>query len=728
MMYQPQHLQQQQHNDEDPFGEYVGMDHMSHSQLLASNYPLDIQQHQPQNNSNINHHNNMMASNQVWSSLAVALPSVHLNNGHSNAGNNVSSKSKSKKNSSAATAATMTAAAATDKSATTKVKKSSVRPPRALECFNCKVTSTPLWRRTLDRKHSLCNACGLYYKQYNGHRPLHIRHKPSLSQSQQRENAAPYTLPPSNGDGKKDENNNGGVLPGSPSSSPSSPTSPKADDLESTSSSSSVIDENIKAEDGQALEPEADVTAASSRTTSPVIIKQELKTVTEAEEDDLSSAAQGMYSEGQATVCKSVHPVDGAKVKRSSSSGNSNKVLKAAASRHRQTRSFTGPIHTDSYMGVPVNCAGLINNDSDHSSSPLNQWHPSASFHPLDLPGQHPHHQQQQQQQQQQQHHHPFPLHGSAMVVGHVITPSTTPTGFLTEDQLRESPLSLGHCGPFSPSSSLCSPMTGSMMPSTVGHGPMAPYTLPPMALSETEGQQQQQQDQASSNDSNAQANANQKSLIFDDMRFQVLVEHMRPGQMYKFLNVLENRCHVLRHRLGMNANGPVTAEEAAMTMLSPEQQQQRMNILLAQQQHHRTMVSTPTTECGFQSLSLSSPPAKENSSSSGQPVYPWSSYDQQQQQQQLLASSYIYHNEGQESSMMDQDYEHQQHHNYQQQQHLQNIGGDDSDLEDETENQQHQESSSSSTLMAMMASEPKFWQQQQQQQQNHMAIYATMD
>ncbi|ORZ24976.1 hypothetical protein BCR41DRAFT_283405, partial [Lobosporangium transversale] len=51
-----------------------------------------------------------------------------------------------------------------------------------LECYNCKVTQTPLWRRTLDRKHSLCNACGLYYKQYNGHRPLHIRHKPSVNQ------------------------------------------------------------------------------------------------------------------------------------------------------------------------------------------------------------------------------------------------------------------------------------------------------------------------------------------------------------------------------------------------------------------------------------------------------------------------------------------------------------------------------------------------------------------
>nr|CAG8470141.1 15316_t:CDS:2 [Entrophospora candida] len=38
--------------------------------------------------------------------------------------------------------------------------------------------NTPLWRRTPDRMHSLCNACGLYYKQYNTHRPLHIRNKP----------------------------------------------------------------------------------------------------------------------------------------------------------------------------------------------------------------------------------------------------------------------------------------------------------------------------------------------------------------------------------------------------------------------------------------------------------------------------------------------------------------------------------------------------------------------
>jgi hypothetical protein len=53
------------------------------------------------------------------------------------------------------------------------------RPPRHLECFNCKVTKTPLWRRTPDRLQTLCNACGLYYKQYHQHRPLHVRHKPS---------------------------------------------------------------------------------------------------------------------------------------------------------------------------------------------------------------------------------------------------------------------------------------------------------------------------------------------------------------------------------------------------------------------------------------------------------------------------------------------------------------------------------------------------------------------
>ncbi|KAJ1549614.1 hypothetical protein HK405_004259 [Cladochytrium tenue] len=49
---------------------------------------------------------------------------------------------------------------------------------RQLVCYNCGATSTPLWRRTADRQHSLCNACGLYYKQYQAHRPLNIRSRP----------------------------------------------------------------------------------------------------------------------------------------------------------------------------------------------------------------------------------------------------------------------------------------------------------------------------------------------------------------------------------------------------------------------------------------------------------------------------------------------------------------------------------------------------------------------
>ncbi|PKC54602.1 hypothetical protein RhiirA1_310952, partial [Rhizophagus irregularis] len=69
-----------------------------------------------------------------------------------------------------------------------------------LECYNCGVNKTPLWRRTPDRMHSLCNACGLYYKQYNTHRPLHIRNKPSsntatIHQQQTYTTTVPY-MPP----------------------------------------------------------------------------------------------------------------------------------------------------------------------------------------------------------------------------------------------------------------------------------------------------------------------------------------------------------------------------------------------------------------------------------------------------------------------------------------------------------------------------------------------------
>ncbi|KAF9912727.1 hypothetical protein EC991_009463 [Linnemannia zychae] len=76
-------------------------------------------------------------------------------------------------------------------STTTKAPKSS----RKLVCFNCNVTQTPLWRRTPDRRHSLCNACGLYYKQYGAHRPLNVRHKLPTVLADVRMSAMPYARP-----------------------------------------------------------------------------------------------------------------------------------------------------------------------------------------------------------------------------------------------------------------------------------------------------------------------------------------------------------------------------------------------------------------------------------------------------------------------------------------------------------------------------------------------------
>ena len=46
--------------------------------------------------------------------------------------------------------------------------------PEGPICANCGVTSTPLWRRSVNDK-TLCNACGLYYKLHNTDRPRTLR-------------------------------------------------------------------------------------------------------------------------------------------------------------------------------------------------------------------------------------------------------------------------------------------------------------------------------------------------------------------------------------------------------------------------------------------------------------------------------------------------------------------------------------------------------------------------
>jgi len=63
----------------------------------------------------------------------------------------------------------------------TKVEKKKKEGGRKITCYNCHTDTTPLWRRTPDRLHSLCNACGLYYKQYKTHRPLNLQHKTAKS-------------------------------------------------------------------------------------------------------------------------------------------------------------------------------------------------------------------------------------------------------------------------------------------------------------------------------------------------------------------------------------------------------------------------------------------------------------------------------------------------------------------------------------------------------------------
>ncbi|KAJ1538779.1 putative electron transfer flavoprotein subunit, partial [Nowakowskiella sp. JEL0078] len=61
----------------------------------------------------------------------------------------------------------------------------------ALHCVNCNTTSTPLWRRD-ERGNTICNACGLYFRLHNIHRPTNLK-SPSIKR---RKRVAPLPLLP----------------------------------------------------------------------------------------------------------------------------------------------------------------------------------------------------------------------------------------------------------------------------------------------------------------------------------------------------------------------------------------------------------------------------------------------------------------------------------------------------------------------------------------------------
>lgn len=438
-----------------------------------------------------------------------------------------------------AASSSSTSAQKTGKAA--KPKKQSTRPPRSLECFNCKVTQTPLWRRTLDRKHSLCNACGLYYKQYNGHRPLHARHKPSLSQGQQRESASPYTTPSTATSPHR-------VVPLAPKKDiVSMPNSP-ATVMSSPRSITSDLDSDIT--DSNALHSDA----------SPVL------------QSSMPSPSESSHS-------------DDAENDSTASSGDlasRSPPVSPTFQHHRKTPSISETPSVE-----------------HQQSAQMVDWSQSAFPWMQSLGG-------------------PFML----------MTPASTqdmsmagPNPFFSGDlsamtSANTSPMITGEAGnTFSPSSSVCSPLA---IPDASPLGPMAAYSLPPTALNPTKMPANLLQAtpaslMGQSAPITAAAAASQsKSLIFDDARFQVLVEHMRPGQMYKFLNILEKRCHVLRYRLGMPPTQASTLdhEQQLLNLLQPQRpaetpaalSPESTNASLQKQlQHSADLIATflQTTEAG---------------------------------------------------------------------------------------------------------------------------------
>ncbi|ORY92313.1 hypothetical protein BCR43DRAFT_498156 [Syncephalastrum racemosum] len=70
----------------------------------------------------------------------------------------------------------LTPAAATPSTSTATASHDdpNARNDSMLTCANCNTATTPLWRRD-DQGNTICNACGLYYKLHNVHRPMTMK-------------------------------------------------------------------------------------------------------------------------------------------------------------------------------------------------------------------------------------------------------------------------------------------------------------------------------------------------------------------------------------------------------------------------------------------------------------------------------------------------------------------------------------------------------------------------
>lgn len=161
---------------------------LNYPYLLTSQYLSSLIQNRKGSEINANNKRSIIDSdNDYFNKKQKIDSSVSTNNNNSS---NVNSTSINNQfNQGSITIPTLQSSNQDTENSVNKVeKKKSKENTRKIICYNCHTDSTPLWRRTPDRLHSLCNACGLYYKQYKTHRPLNLQHKTTINNNKKKIN------------------------------------------------------------------------------------------------------------------------------------------------------------------------------------------------------------------------------------------------------------------------------------------------------------------------------------------------------------------------------------------------------------------------------------------------------------------------------------------------------------------------------------------------------------